>query len=130
MSEFLCWLGFHDWKRVAPLNQQPTRYCINCKKTQGLFRGAGGDDWIDDERDIVVRQETGQMGYVFRMGPTYHISRDRKTQPDDCAILESLEVGSQIIVDDGDDGKWRCEIEKVFWHAIATDELIVIANKI
>ncbi len=82
---------------------------------------------MDDERIVVVRQETGQKGYVLREGSTYHISRDRKTQPDECAILESLSVGDEIIVDD--DGKWKCKIEKVFWHAVAKDELIVIAIK-
>ncbi len=45
MNNLLCWLGFHDWKRIALLSQrqQPTRCCINCMKTQGLFR----EDWMD-----------------------------------------------------------------------------------
>ncbi len=51
MNNILCWLGFHDWKRIALLSQrrsQPTRCCVNCMKTQGLFRGAGAG-WMDVE---------------------------------------------------------------------------------
>ena len=46
-----CLVGFHTTERIesemdhnCPL---PVRECTKCKQRQGLFRGLGGDEWIN-----------------------------------------------------------------------------------
>jgi hypothetical protein len=46
IRDFICFIGFHAWVSVQG-KMQPTRECVHCKQRQGLFRGAGADDWMD-----------------------------------------------------------------------------------
>jgi hypothetical protein len=46
IRDLICWLGLHAWVRVEGKNQ-PTRECAHCGQQQGLFRGAGADDWMN-----------------------------------------------------------------------------------
>jgi len=46
MRDFICWLGLHAWISIEFTNQ-PRRKCAHCGQKQGLFRGAGTDDWMD-----------------------------------------------------------------------------------
>ena len=47
IHEFLCWMGFHVWAKVA--TYRPTRACIHCTQKQACFRGSGADSWEDIE---------------------------------------------------------------------------------
>ena len=44
-NRFMCWIGNHLFERNDTF--MPRRRCVICKKQQGLFRGCGGDDWMD-----------------------------------------------------------------------------------
>jgi len=49
LRDFICFLGFHAWMRLE-FTTQPRRECAHCKQRQGLFRGAGADDWMNIDR--------------------------------------------------------------------------------